>query len=313
MDAPERVLWWFPSGGLLSPLDEMTSVELGRVLVRPFSLFQAGSLIVGQWDEPGRRVGCRKSLQALLESSGSILHVVQDGSVAFQWALLEAASRAGYRHRVVSWRSPLQCLRAVVREGKWNGIDSKLPPLLRENQRCQNRLTYLLRLMDEGDHRWELVEPVGTEGDWARGLPPVVSERLRDQALAVQLPLTEAQEQLLTLESGWLTGLEQLPTLLRPKLVRPSIEDARVKLVRLEGIPPLLPRGSAAKPVALCFSTVPSLQSLRWCNLGKVQCWHGHDHRLRWRASGPIYPLLAKPACRQSRFWLMPSRRSICA
>ncbi|WP_211372990.1 sulfotransferase family 2 domain-containing protein [Ideonella dechloratans] len=124
----------------------------------------------------------------------------------------------------------------------------------------------------------------------------MVSERLRDQALAVQLPLTEAQEQLLTLESGWLTGLEQLPTLLRPKLVRPSIEDARVKLVRLEGIPPLLPRGerSQASGIVLFDSTEPA-------ELEMVQS--GESTVLAWPRPSPAlaskWPDL--PAARQAR------------
>lgn len=296
---PERTLWWFPSGGFLSQLEDVTPAALAGVRVRPFSSSsaQAGFPSNALWGDPNRKGGIRKSLQAFLESPAPLLHAVQDGSAAFQWALLDAASHAGYRHRVVSWSTPLQRLRAVVRDGQWTGIDSRLPPLLREDQKCQNRLAYLFRLLAEGQHQWEVVEPSAEDENWLFGLPKALGVHLRARAAAAQLPMDEPQEQLLRLESGWLTGSEVPPVLLRPSLVRPAVEDARVKLVRLEGIPPLLPPGECVQTHGMVVfeGTVPAKLELEQAGECNVLAWPRPSPALANK-----WPDL--PAARQARF-----------
>lgn len=271
----ERTIWWFPSGGMLSHCEGMTPDALAGVRVRPFAPFQAGALIAALWDEPRRRAGAKKSLLALLDASGPLLHVIQDGSVAFQWALLDAATRAGYLHRVVSLRTPLNSLRMAAHESRWNGEDCSLPPLLREHQDRQNRLAYLLRLMREGRHQWELVAPDTSDESWLVDLPQAVGKGLRQGAKVAQQLMGEAQEQLLTIEAGWLAGPEQPPALLRPSLVRPSVEDPRVKFARLEGIPPLLPRGERVQThgAVIFDSTAPSQLELEQAGASEVLTW----------------------------------------
>ena len=259
------VLWWVPDVLPLDRLSEECESGAAHPLLRPFRAGRSWGDIASNWDETWRHAQLKTSLDENLGQSRSLVHVYSDGGRAFQWALLSAASRLGYQHRVLCWSNRLQALRAVARLLDWPEKERRLHHLLKIEEASFQNLAYIRRLMQVGHHEWNLisVDDFPCQGDF-HGLPSSLARGFRELLISATSPLGLTQEDALGREIAWRAGVQQMPCFLRPKVVAPDKPDPRIKLVRLDGLPPWVCSEDRVSPggVVVFDSDVPAQLTL---------------------------------------------------
>lgn len=233
------VLWWVPDVLPLHRLSEECDSGGAHPLLRPFSPGKPGADIASNWGEAWRPSQLKTFLEEIHNQGRSLIHVHSDGCHAFQWALLSAASRLGYQHRVLCWPNRLHALRAVARQLDWPRAERRLHHLLKVEEVSFRNLAYIRRLMQTGHHEWEsvLADAVLCQ-DGFSGLPNSLVDIFQEVIISAVSPLESAHEDALEREIAWRTGVQQMPCFLRPKVVTPDRPDSRIKLARLDGLPP---------------------------------------------------------------------------
>lgn len=298
------VLWWVSDALPLDQLPKEYESVACHPLLRPFRAGGVGGGVASNWDETWRHAQLEASLAENLGEGRSLVHVYSDGCRAFQWALLSAASRLGYQHKVLCWSSRLQSLRAVARLLDWPAKERRLHHLLKIEEASFQDLAYIRRLMQVGHHEWDLVsvDDFLRQGNFPE-LPSSLTNGFREILISATSPLDSTQEDVLGREISWRTGVQQMPCFLRPKVVAPEKHDPRIKLARLDSLPPWVCSEDRVNPggVVVFDSDIPAQLTL---NQGE------ESTSLDWPQPSPgvasKWPGL--PAAKAARFRAAPMR-----